>query len=38
MDLVVLIEKTVIGLGFELVDVEQSPRSRVLRVFIDKQD
>jgi ribosome maturation factor RimP len=38
MDLVVLIEKTVTGLGFELVDVEQSPRGRVLRVFIDKQE
>ncbi|MDR3220577.1 MAG: ribosome maturation factor RimP [Candidatus Accumulibacter sp.] len=38
MDLVILIEKTVTGLGFELVDVEQSPRGRVLRVFIDKQD
>ena len=38
MDLVVLIEKTVTGLGFELVDIEQSPRGRVLRVFIDKQE
>ncbi|MDR2788855.1 MAG: ribosome maturation factor RimP [Candidatus Accumulibacter sp.] len=38
MDLAVLIEKTVNGLGFELVDIEQSPRGRVLRVFIDKQD
>ncbi|MDR3300555.1 MAG: ribosome maturation factor RimP [Candidatus Accumulibacter sp.] len=38
MDLSVLIEKTVIGLGFELVDLEQSPRGRVLRVFIDRQD
>ena len=37
MDLVVLIEKTVTGLGFELVDIEQSPRGRVLRVFIDTQ-
>jgi ribosome maturation factor RimP len=36
MDFVELIEKTVAGLGFELVDVEQSPRGRVLRVFIDK--
>lgn len=36
MDLITLIEKTVTGLGFELVDVEQSPRGRVLRVFIDK--
>ncbi|MDR0577683.1 MAG: ribosome maturation factor RimP [Candidatus Accumulibacter sp.] len=38
MDLVALIEKTVAGLGFEPVDVEQSPRGRVLRVFIDKPD
>jgi ribosome maturation factor RimP len=38
MDLVELIEKTANGLGFELVDVEQSPRGHVLRVFIDKQD
>lgn len=30
-----LIEKTVVGLGFELVDVEASPRARLLRVFID---
>ena len=33
-----LLEKTVTGLGFELVDVEQSPRGRILRVFIDKSD
>ncbi|MDR1934190.1 MAG: ribosome maturation factor RimP [Candidatus Accumulibacter sp.] len=38
MDLDALIEKTVTGLGFELVDVERSPRGRVLRVFIDQQD
>ncbi|MBK5914746.1 ribosome maturation factor RimP [Rhodocyclus purpureus] len=38
MDLHELIEKTVVGLGFELVDLEQSPRARVLRLFIDKQD
>jgi ribosome maturation factor RimP len=38
MDLISLIEKTVAGLGFELVDIEQSPRGRVLRVFIDKPD
>ena len=36
MDLISLIEKTVAGLGFELVDIEQSPRGRVLRVFIDQ--
>lgn len=38
MDLIALIEKTVTGLGFELVDIEQSPRGRVLRVFIDKPE
>ncbi len=38
MDLIEIIEKTVVGLGFEVVDVEQSPRGRVLRVFIDKLD
>ncbi len=38
MDLHELIDKTVTGLGYELVDLEQSPRGRVLRLFIDKQD
>lgn len=38
MDLYELIDKTVTGLGYELVDLEQSPRGRVLRLFIDKQD
>lgn len=38
MDLHQLIDKTVTGLGFEVVDLEQSPRGRVLRLFIDKQD
>ena len=38
MDLHELIDKTVSGLGYELVDVEQSPRGRVLRLFIDKPD
>jgi ribosome maturation factor RimP len=33
-----LIEKTVIGLGFELVEVESSPRARLLRVFIDRPE
>ena len=36
MDLNELIDKTVNGLGFEVVDIEQSPRGRILRVFIDK--
>ena len=35
MDLHELLETTVTGLGYEVVDVEQSPRGRVLRVFID---
>ncbi|OQA31838.1 MAG: Ribosome maturation factor RimP [Betaproteobacteria bacterium ADurb.Bin341] len=35
MDLHTLLEKTVVGLGFELVDVELSPRGRTIRVFID---
>ncbi len=38
MDLYGLLEKTVTGLGYELVDVEQSPRGRVLRLFIDKPE
>ena len=35
MDLHELISTTVTGLGYELVDIEQSPRGRVLRLFID---
>jgi ribosome maturation factor RimP len=31
-----LLETTVVGLGYELVDVELSNRGRMLRVFIDK--
>ena len=31
-----LIEQTVGGMGYELVDVETSPRGRLFRVFIDK--
>jgi ribosome maturation factor RimP len=38
MDVHEVLEKTVSGLGYELVDVERSPRGRVLRVFIDKPD
>ena len=38
MDLHELLDKTVTGLGYELVDVERSPRGRVLRLFIDKPD
>jgi ribosome maturation factor RimP len=38
MDLNTLIETTVAGLGYELVDVELSPRGRTIRVFIDAPD
>ncbi|MEF8714308.1 MAG: ribosome maturation factor RimP [Accumulibacter sp.] len=38
MDVHELLEITVTGLGYELVDVERSPRGRVLRVFIDKPE
>ncbi|GHU13765.1 ribosome maturation factor RimP [Betaproteobacteria bacterium] len=37
MDLHNLLEKTVVGLGYELVDTEFAARG-LLRVFIDKQD
>lgn len=37
MDVVKLIEKTVTGLGYELVDVERAGRG-LLRVFIDKPE
>ncbi len=30
-----LVERTLAGLGYELVDLETSPRARLLRVFID---
>ena len=35
MDFNSLIETTVTGLGYELVDIEMSPRGRTIRVFID---
>ncbi|MDQ1346590.1 MAG: ribosome maturation factor RimP [Pseudomonadota bacterium] len=35
-DIAGLIEQTVHGMGYELVDFETSPRARLLRVFIDK--
>ena len=35
MDLIALLETTVVGLGYELVDIEMSPRGRTVRVFID---
>ena len=36
MDVAALIESTVTGLGYELVEVERSHRGRLLRVFIDR--
>jgi len=36
MELRGLLEKTVVGLGYELVDVELSNRGKMLRLFIDK--
>jgi len=38
MDLLSLLTKTVEGMGYELVDFETSPRTRLLRVFIDKPE
>jgi ribosome maturation factor RimP len=38
MQLVDLIEQTVTGLGYELVDFDTSPRARLLTVYIDKPD
>lgn len=36
MDLLVLLEATLSGLGYELVDMERSGQGRMMRVFIDK--
>ena len=33
-----LLERTLPALGYELVDVDWSPRSRLLRIFIDKPE
>ena len=38
MNLNELLERTLRPLGYELVDVEMSPKGRQLRVFIDKPD
>jgi len=35
MDLVQLVEQTLSGMGYELVDIEMSPKGRVLRIFMD---
>lgn len=37
MDLVRIVEQTLEGLGYELVDIEMSPRARLLRVLIDTE-
>jgi ribosome maturation factor RimP len=36
VDLTALLEKTVGGLGYELVDLELANRGRLMRIFIDK--
>ena len=36
MDLLVLLEATLTGMGYELVDMERSGQGRMMRVFIDK--
>ena len=36
MDLLVLLESTLTGLGYELVDMERSGKGSLMRVFIDK--
>ncbi|SEN53672.1 ribosome maturation factor RimP [Nitrosospira multiformis] len=36
MDLYELLEPTLAGLGYELVDLERSPGGKLLRIFIDK--
>jgi ribosome maturation factor RimP len=38
MDLHELLESTLAGLGYELVDLERSGHGKLLRVFIDKPD
>ena len=36
MDLTSLLETTLAGLGYELVDLERSGKGRMMRIFIDK--
>ena len=38
MDLSALLERTLPGMGYELVDVQASSKGRLVRVFIDKPD
>ncbi|MCB1893920.1 MAG: ribosome maturation factor RimP [Zoogloeaceae bacterium] len=37
MDVAAIVEQVVSGMGFELVEFETSPKSRLLRVFIDQE-
>lgn len=37
MSLFELLEPTIVGMGYELVDIEQSAPGRLLRVFVDKR-
>ncbi|WP_350282864.1 ribosome maturation factor RimP [Nitrosomonas sp.] len=37
MSLFELLEPTIAGMGYELVDIEQSAPGRLLRIFVDKQ-
>jgi len=38
MQLAEMVEQAVVGMGYELVDFETSPRARLLRVFIDRAE
>ena len=38
MELVELLENTLTGMGYELIDVDRSNSGRLLRIFIDKPD
>ena len=38
MSLFELLEPTLVGLGYELVDIDQSAPGRLLRVFVDKKE
>lgn len=37
MDLFTLVEQSLVGMNYELVDIEMSPGGRLLRVFIDTE-
>jgi ribosome maturation factor RimP len=38
MSLFELLEPTITGMGYELVDIEQSAPGRLLRIFVDKKE